>query len=87
VTWLYVACLLVSATTADWLTVRWHRARAGLDLAQLAVLSPVIEAINWLPIVLAIDAINPWLVAAANVVGTTIGTCGAVWRMRARADQ
>ena len=82
--WVYLAFFFVIAIAADWLTIRWHEAREAEQILRVMRLSAIIEAINWAPLVFAIDSdiLSAGVIAAINIAGTTIGSGGAMYRMR-----
>lgn len=68
--------MFLMAAAADWLSCEWHQARERRQLARLGALSAVIEALNWIPVYVAIVQEDISLVIAAilgSVVGAVIG--------------
>lgn len=68
----------VLAAAADALSVRWQEARERREVARLALLSMVLEALTWLPVWFAITA-EDWRIAAVSIAGSGLG---AAWGMR-----
>lgn len=87
--WIYLALFFFIAVAADWLTIRWHEAREATQILRVMRLSAIIEAINWAPIVFAIDSdiLSAKVIALINIAGTTIGSGGAMYRMRLKKAQ
>jgi hypothetical protein len=88
VIWVYIAFFFFTAIAADWLAIRWHEARENLEIVRTMRLSAVIEAINWAPIVFAIDSqiLSAKVLAGLNIVGTVIGSGVAMARLKRRKE-
>jgi hypothetical protein len=86
--WFYIAFFFLTAIAADWLAIRWHEARENLEIVRTMRLSAIIEAINWAPIVFAIDSdiLSAKILAGLNIVGTVIGSGIAMVRLKRRKE-
>jgi hypothetical protein len=65
--------LFVLAALGDYLSCLWHQAREAKRVWRITIISMLIEAVNWLPIWLAIMQ-EDLRIAAVSIVGSGLGT-------------
>ena len=80
----YVVLFFGAAVLADWLTVLWHDARDRLAIARVLYLGAILEGVNWVPFVFAIDGniFSAKTIALINITGSVVGSGMALWRLK-----
>lgn len=80
---LAVIVTLICSAAADALACRWHQARELGAVGRGVLVGVALEAIQWVPALLAIDAIGDAAGMAAIVVASLAGSAiGSVWGFR-----
>jgi len=72
-TWYGLLLFFVLATTADWLSVKWHEQRFAGHRTRAAAIAGMLEVLSWLPIYVAIkeDSVS---ILVVSVVGSMLGS-------------
>lgn len=70
---LTLLAFFVLAAATDWVSVKWHGAREQKRAWRTAILSMVIEGMNWLPVWTAIQ-MDDWRIMVVSVLGSGVGT-------------
>lgn len=78
--------LFVLAALSDYLSYLWHQAREAKRVWRITIISMLIEAVNWLPIWLAITQ-EDLRIAAVSVLGSGLGTLVAASRLNFEQEE